>query len=192
MDFDLRTISGEKPDITVDFDIDQDAAKLDYTSDDNTLIVKATLMDQKVGQYEGNIIIDDQKTIYHIPVLLRISNGSINVIENNGRLDFEIDSSDEWSYAKISVFNTDYRIVDSISATPTSTESILIHDAGTYWVQAELKSGKDTINLYNAVTVKNPAESRFDIGDIGLPTQPLLIITAIAGVIVVVGLIIRK
>jgi hypothetical protein len=68
----------------------------------------------------------------------------------------------------------------------------LIHDAGTYWIQAELKSGEDTINLYNIVTVKNPAEPTFDTGDIGLPTQPLLIIIVIASVIVIVGLIIRR
>jgi minor extracellular serine protease Vpr len=190
--FDLKTINDEKPNITVDFKIDQNAAKLDYTIDENTLTVKATLTDQKVGQYEGSIIVADQKTTYHIPVLLRISNGSINVIENNGRLDFEIDSSDEWSYAKISVFNTDYRIVDSTSATPASTGSILIHDTGTYWIQAELKSGKDTINLYNTAIVKNSAEPSFDISDIGLPAQPLLIIIVIASVIVMVGLVIRK
>ncbi len=190
--FELKTINDEKPDITVDFKVDQNAAKLDYAFDETVLIVKAVLTDQKVGQYQGNIIISDQKTSYHIPILLRISNGTINVIENNGRLDFEIDSSDEWSYAKISVFNTDYRIVNSISVTPKSTESILIHDAGTYWIQAELKSGKDTINLYNTILVKNPAEPSFDFRDIGLPTQPFLIIIAITSVVIIIGLIIRK
>jgi minor extracellular serine protease Vpr len=190
--FELRTIDKTRPDISVDFKFDQNIAKFDYDVDGTTLNVKATLVDQKTGQYQGSIVIFDQKTTYHIPLLLRIANGTINIIENNGRLDFEIESTDEWSYAKISVFNTDSRLVDSISMTPIGSEPIFIHDVGTYWIQAELKSGKETINLYNAVVVKTPAESSFDTRDFGLPTTPFLLIIVIIGVVIGVGLKIRR
>jgi minor extracellular serine protease Vpr len=139
------------------------------------------------------IKITDQKTTYHIPVLIRISNSSVNINENNGRLDFGIQSLGEWSYAKISVFDIDFRLVDSTSITPTNAnEPILIHDVGTYWIQAELKSGKGTINLYDTVVVKTPAKSGFSIRDVGLPTQPFLIIIVIIGAVIISGLIIRK
>jgi minor extracellular serine protease Vpr len=190
--FELKTIDKRNPDITVDFKFDQNIAKFDYTLNGTILNVKSTMTDQKVGQYEGSIIITNQKTTYHIPMLLRISNGSLNVVENNGRLDFDISSTDEWSYAKISVFNTDYRLVSSTSITPTNREQILVHDAGIYWIQADLKLAKETTVLYNTVVVSTPAESSFDIRNTGMPQQPLLIISVIAGIVIIVGLMIRK
>jgi minor extracellular serine protease Vpr len=186
--FELKTIDKKNPDITVDFKFDQKAAKLDYTFDGTMLNVKAAMTEQIVGQHEGTMIITDQKTKYHVPILLRISNGSVNVIENNGRLDFGIDSSDEWSYAKISVFNTDYRLVDSTSITPTNGEPIFIHDPGTYWIQADLKSGKDTISLYTTTVINTPSGSSFYIRDLGLPMQPFLIIIVIVGIVSIIGL----
>jgi minor extracellular serine protease Vpr len=190
--FELKTLNQAKPNVIVYFEFEQNVVKFDYMLDNSMLNVKATLTDQRVGQYQGTIVVVDQKTTYHIPILLRISNGTINVIEENGRLDFEIDSLDEWSYAKISIFNTDFRLVDSISMTPSNKDSVLIHDAGTYWVQAELRSGKDTIDLYNTIVVKAPAEPSFDIKDIGLPERPLLIIIGIVGIVIVVGIIMRR
>jgi minor extracellular serine protease Vpr len=190
--FELKTIDKKPPSVTVSFEFGQKVAKLDYILTGTVLKVNATLTDQKVGQYEGMIKITDQKTTYHIPVLLRISNSSVNITENNGRLDFGIQSLDEWSYAKISVFDTDFRLVDSTSMTPNTNEPIFIHDAGTYWIQAELKSGKSTINLYDTIAVKTPAKPSFSIKDIGLPTQPFLIIIAVIGAVIISGLIIRK
>lgn len=190
--FEVRTIDGTKSDMNVDYEFDQDIARLEHEIDGTTLKVKATLVDQNVGQYQGNIIITDQNTTYHIPIAVRVTNGTINVIENNGRLDFDIKSSDEWSYAKVSIFNTDSKLVDSVSMTPTSMEPIFVHDAGTYWVHAELKSGKKVTDLYNTVNVITPAESRFEFKDIGLPERPLLTIIGIAGIVIITGLLIRR
>lgn len=190
--FEVRTIDGTKSDMNVDYEFDQDIARLEHEIDGTTLKVKATLVDQNVGQYQGNIIITDQNTTYHIPIAVRVTNGTINVIENNGRLDFDIKSSDEWSYAKVSIFNTDSKLVDSVSMTPASMEPIFVHDAGTYWVHAELKSGKKVVDLYNTVKVITPAESRFEFKDIGLPERPLLTIIGIAGIVIITGLLIRR
>jgi minor extracellular serine protease Vpr len=189
--FDLKTLDGKKPNMLVDFKFDQSLAKFDYELNDESLSVTTTLVEQMTGQHEGTIVISDGKVIHHVPILLRVSNGSINVIENNGRLDFDIDFA-EWSYAKISILNSDSRLVDSVSITPKTTKSVLIRESGIYWIQVELKSGKDTVNLYNTIIVKNPAKSSFDFRELGLPIQPLLIIVAIMIIVIVVDLIIRK
>lgn len=192
VDFEVKTIDGTEPNMKVDFKFNQDIATLDHTINGTSLKVKATLVDPKVSQHQGSITITDQKTTYHVPILVRISNATIDVVENNGRADFDIKSSDEWSYAKVSIFNTDSMFVESISITPTSRESILIHEAGTYWIHAQLTSGNGIIDLYNTLEVTTPAESRLDTKDIGLPQQPLLIIIGITGIVIITGLLMRR
>jgi minor extracellular serine protease Vpr len=189
--FELRTIDGVKPDILVDVDLDQGPVKFDYSVDDSTLNVKASLVNQTAGQYEGTITITDRKTTYHVPILLRVSDGAVSVKEDDGRLDFAIDLQREWTYAKISVFNTDARLVDSISLTPTKIESALIEKAGTYWIQAEVRTDGETINLYNTIIVESVQQKQVGF-DFGLPGQQLAILVAIGIVVALVGLVIRR
>ncbi len=187
--FELDTIDGKNPEPQINITFDESIAKFDYWIDGTNLYVKAGLAEQKIGQYQGSIVISD-KTTHHIPVLLRISDGAIEIYQNNGKLDFKIDSSQKWSYAKISVFNLDSKLVDSISITPAKDESITIRDPGTYWVQAELKTENDTINLYNTILVSS-ANGDFAL-DIGMPVQQIIIVSAIGAIIGIVGLIIRR
>jgi minor extracellular serine protease Vpr len=191
LDFELRTINDAKPDIQVDIKIDQNAAEFEHFVDGSTLNVRASLVNQTAGQYQGMVTITDHKTTHHIPILLRISDGAIDVKENSGRLDFAIKSQREWSYAKISVFNSDYRLVDSVSLTPTKNEPVLIGKAGTYWIQADLRADGDTASLYNTILVESahPEKDRFDVG---LPGQQLAILAVIGIVVALVGVVIKR
>jgi minor extracellular serine protease Vpr len=189
--FELRTLDGTEPQIQIGTDFEQNVARFAYHTVGNKLYLNATLVDYVVGQYEGYLVISDNKTNYHIPILLRVADGSINVKEENGRLDFVINSQREWSYAKISIFNTDSRFVDSVSMTPQKSSPIFIRETGTYWVQAELRSDQETVNLYNTVKVESPRPPQ-DIIDIGLPMQPLMLIFAIGVIVVVVGLVVKR
>ncbi len=189
--FVLKTVDGKKPDIQIDTKFDQKIASFNNSVDDMVLNVEATLVDHATGQHEGAIMITDGKVTYHIPILLRISDGSINVKEENGRIDFSIDSQAEWTYAKISVYNTDSRLVDSVSLTPEKSEPVFIQKAGTYWVQAELRSDGNTINFYNTVLVESPYPKQGGL-DVGLPKQQLVIIIGIIVAVSVVGLAIKK
>ncbi|HIH06830.1 MAG TPA: hypothetical protein HA236_00990, partial [Candidatus Nitrosotenuis sp.] len=73
--------------------------------------IKANMIQNKTGQYEGAIILED-RVIQHIPILLRIAEGDVITTDKNGQLDFTVNSQKEWSYAKISVFNDDDRLVN--------------------------------------------------------------------------------
>ncbi|MEM4378872.1 MAG: S8 family serine peptidase [Candidatus Nitrosotenuis sp.] len=189
--FELKTIDGTKPKIQVSSDFEQDVASFVHNIEDNKLHLNATLVDYVVGQYEGYLVISDGNTNYHVPILLRVADGSIDVKEENGRLDFVINSQREWSYAKITIFNTDSRFISSISMTPQKSTPIFIRDAGTYWVQAELRSGQETVNLYNTIVVESPQPNQ-NIIDIGLPIQQMILIFVVGIIVVVVGLIIRR
>lgn len=189
--FELKTIDGTKPKLQVNTDFEQNVASFAHRIEGNKLHLNATLVDHAVGQYEGYLVISDGSTDYRVPVLLRIADSSVDVKEENGKLDFAINSQREWSYAKITIFNTDSRFVDSVSITPQKSAPIFIRDAGTYWVQAELRSDQETVNLYNTIVVESPHPSQ-NIIDVGLPMQQLMLIFAVGVIVVVVGLIIRR
>lgn len=190
VEFELNTIDGANPNPTISIKFDDKIVSFDHKIDGTILRVTANIVESKVGEHQGSIIVLDHSTTYHIPVLLRISDGAIRINEDNGKMDFTIESEQEWSYAKISVYNQDSRLIDSISITPTESKSITVQNSDTYWIQADLKSGKNTTSLYNTITVESTTPS-FTL-DIGIPNQPLLIIIGIGAIVGMIGLIIYK
>ncbi|WP_245871757.1 S8 family serine peptidase [Candidatus Nitrosotenuis aquarius] len=188
LQFKLETINGTRAQPQIEITPASSAVKFDHWIDGTTLFVKAELTEQKTGQYQGSIVISD-KVVQRIPILLRISDGAIEVFENDGMLDFKIDSEEKWSYAKISLYNDDGRLVDSISLTPTKDQSITVGTPGKYWVQAELKTENGTASVYNTITVQSANRQTLDIG---IPYQPLIILGGIGAIIVLVGLLIRR
>lgn len=190
VEFELNTIDGANPNPTISIKFDDKIVSFDHKIDGTILSVTANIVESKVGEHQGSIIVLDHSTTYHIPVLLRISDGAIRINEDNGKMDFTIESEQEWSYAKISVYNQDSRLIDSISITPTESKSITVQNSDTYWIQADLKSGKNTTSLYNTITVESTTPS-FTL-DIGIPNQPLLIIIGIGAIVGMIGLIIYK
>jgi minor extracellular serine protease Vpr len=187
LQFQIQAIDNAKPVPQIQIQFDSPVVKFDHWVDGSTLFVKADLIEQKTDQLQGNIIISDKVT-QRIPILLRISDGAIEVSENSGVLGFKIDSDKKWSYAKMTIFNDDGRLVDSASITPTKDQTITVGNSGKYWVQAELKTENDTISIYNTITVQS-ANQTFDIG---IPYQPLVILAGVGAVIGAVGLSIRR
>jgi minor extracellular serine protease Vpr len=188
LQFKLETIDGTEVQPQIEIRLDNSAAKFDHWIDGSTLFVKAEMTEQKTGQYQGSVVISD-KVVQRIPVLLRISDGAIEVFEDDGRLDFKIDSEEKWSYAKISLYNDDGRLVDSVSLTPTKDQSITVDTPGKYWIQAELKTENGTASVYNTIIVESANRQTLDIG---IPYQPLIILGGIGAIIVLVGLLIRR
>ena len=188
----LKTINHEHPEIKVDFKLNEDVANFDYSFDDNRLYITSKISKEIPGEYEGMITVDDGKMKYHVPMLVRISTSSVGVIIDNGKLDFRVYSNETWSYAKISVFDDDSNLIDVASVTPAKNESILIHKAGQYWVEANIKDGNSTVNAYNTIVIESPTKDQIDFGAIGIPQRQLLFIAGIIGTIALIGFIIRK
>lgn len=185
----LDTIDHTKPDPKIEIKFDHSVAKFDHWIEGSTLFVKADLVEQKAGRYQGSIIISD-KVVHHVPILLRVADGAIKVLEDEGKLEFKIDSKQNWSYAKISVYNENSRLVDSVSTIPTKDGIITVRDPGKYWIQAELKSGQNTTTIYNTIMITNTNHGF--VFDIGVPYQPLVILGGIGVIIGIVGLVIRR
>lgn len=190
IEFDLNTIDGTKPNPTINIEFDDKIASFNHKIDGTTLSVTANIVASEIGEYQGSITVLDHTTTYHIPVLLRISDGAVRISEENGKMDFAIESEQEWSYAKISVYNQDSRLIDSISITPTESKSIMVQNSDTYWIQADLKSGKNTTSIYNTITVESVTPSF--VLDIGIPNQQLLMLIGIGAIVGMIGLIMYR
>ncbi|MFI5416535.1 MAG: S8 family serine peptidase [Nitrososphaerales archaeon] len=188
----IKTINQESPKIKVDFKSSDDASNFDYSLDGNRLYITANLVKEIPREYQGMITVDDGMTKYHVPMLVRVSTSSVDAINDNGKLNFMIHSNDTWSYAKISVYDEDSDLVSTASITPTKSDSVLIHETGQYWIEANIKDGNNTINVYNMILAESSTKGQIDFSGIGIPQRQLLIIFGIIGITVVVGIIIRK
>lgn len=190
--FAIKQIRHESSDIKVEFKFDHPVAEFEHSVDGSLLHVRAILTDEAVGVYQGSMYVSDDIMTYHIPIIVRIDDAAVRVLESEGRLSFAIDHTGIWPYARISVFDSDSRQVNSISITPARQDSILIYQSGTYWVQAELKTQNDTKSLYNTIAVESPAHRPiFDFDSLGLPKQQTLIIASVVAIIIAVGVIVR-
>ncbi|TBR11404.1 MAG: peptidase S8 [Candidatus Nitrosotenuis sp.] len=188
----IKTINQESPKIRADFKLNEDAAGFDYSFGGNRLYITSSLAKEIPGEYQGMITVDDGTMKYHVPMLVRISASSVGVTDDDGKLNFRVYSNDTWSYAKISVYNKDDNLVSTASITPTKSESIAIHEAGQYWIEADIKAKNDTTRVYNAIFVESPAKGQIDFSAVGIPQRQLLVIVGIIGTISIVGIMIRK
>ena len=88
----------------------------DYDLDDENLVINAKLTEQSLGKFESRIIINHNEIDYHIPIIVRVSEGAITINEDGGKLRIDVSSPSTWSYAKISIINqeTGKTFTDSI------------------------------------------------------------------------------
>ncbi|WP_238549765.1 S8 family serine peptidase [Candidatus Nitrosotenuis chungbukensis] len=188
----LKTINHESPKVNVDFKLNGDAVNFEHFLDGNHLYITSNLVREIPSEYQGMITLDDGTTKHHIPVLVRVSTSSVDAVNDNGKLNFRVYSNDTWSYAKISVYNDDSNLVSTASITPTKSDPVLIHEIGQYWIEANVKDGNNTVNVYNTILVESSAKDQIDFSAIGIPQRQILIIFGIMAIIAAVGIIIKK
>ena len=116
-DLEIRGIDDQAISISIRFE-ENDAADFDYSLDDKNMTINAKLTEQNLGYFESRIIISHNEIDYHIPVMVRVSEGAITVNEDGGKFNVDISSPSSWSYAKISVINQETGKVSTESITP--------------------------------------------------------------------------
>lgn len=186
----LKSLDGDLPSLDIAFELRDDEIKFDYYFENEYLNIQAKLVKEKIGDFEGVLIISDKKTNYRIPILIHITEGGMNITETNGELSFELVHPESWSYAKISVTNKDSGKTYKISKTPTKDSTLAIYEAGEYWIETHMTTKGGVESMYGVIVVNNPSTSKgFDIFDsIGITPKPLLIISVIIGVMIVMGI----
>ena len=191
-DLEIRGIGDQSISISVRFE-ENNAADFDYSLDDKNMTINAKLTEQNLGYFESRIIINHNEIDYHIPVIVRVSEGAITVNENGGKFNVGISSPSSWSYAKIAVINQETGKVVTESITPSKNSGIMVSQPGEYWIEAKIKDGAKTISAYASIQVKKIGDDEKDLVNISnLPEKPILIIAAIMIVTAIVGLSIRR
>ena len=172
---------------------DSQIADFDYKLNSQNLAINAKLIQQNLGEFEGRMIIKHNKIDYNIPIMVRVSEGSITVDEKNGELDIDVSSPSIWSYAKLSITNKQTGETLTESITPTKKSEISVYQPGEYWIEAKIKDDGKTLSVYETIQIEKIEQSKNNLASIlNIPEKPILIISAVMIIMVVVGLLIRR
>ena len=165
----------------------------DYDLEDENLVINAKLTEQSLGEFESRIIINHNEIDYHIPIIVRVSEGAITINEDGGKLGIDISSPSSWSYAKISIINQETGKMFTDSIVPGKNSELTVYEPGEYWIEAKIKDGDKTLSAYATIQVEKIEHSEKNLANtLNLPEKPILIIAAIMIVTAIVGLSIRR
>ena len=179
--------------LKVRFSSDEPSLVFNYNITNNTINAQITDDIKKPGDYEGFIIIDDTKTVYHIPVLVHVTKGTLKATQNNTHVGFSINYPDKWSYAKIFLTKAGSHDTKTVGITPQETREITIHSTGEYWIQSDIKVGNETDHAYYILTVNHIQDNYFDLDNIlQIPIKQVIIISAIMIIAAIVTLVLRR
>jgi len=168
-------------------------ADFDYDLDDENLVINAKLTEQSLGDFESRIIINHNEIDYHIPIIVRVSEGSITINEDSGKLRIDVSSPSTWSYAKISIINQETGKMFTDSIVPGKNSELTVYQPGEYWIEAKIKDDDKTLSAYASIQVKKIERSEKNLANtLNLPEKPILIIATIMIVTAIVGLSIRR
>jgi len=191
-DLEISGIGDQSISISIRFE-ENDAADFDYSLDDKNMIINAKLTEQNLGYFESRIIINHNEIDYHIPVMVRVSEGAITVNEDGGKFNVGISSPSSWSYAKISIINQETGKMFTDSIVPGKNSELVVYQSGEYWIEAKIKDDDKTLSAYATIQVEKIEHSEKNLSSMfNLPEKPILIIVAIMIVTAIVGLSVRR
>ena len=174
---------------------------VNYTifENNNTLQIRMVSLDNKTvtkkDDEQGRITIrhhNDNKTEYRIPILIKYTQGTIDVQYNvdKQQLEFNILYPTDWKYAKVSVTNKETGETYTKSLTPKYNSVIKITESAEYWIETSITGYNQTYYGYNTIQIQNMYVNNNNIdifSQIKIPYQTMYIIISIAGVIALIG-----
>jgi hypothetical protein len=164
-----------------------------YNLEDENLVINAKLTGQSLGEFESRIIINHNEIDYHIPIIVRISEGTITINEDGGKLRIDVSSPSTWSYAKLSIINQETGKTFTDSIVPGKNSELAVYQSGEYWIEAKIKDDGKTLSAYASIQVKKIEHGEKNLQSMfNLPEKPILIIAAIMIVTAIVGLSVRR
>jgi len=189
----IKSIDGNNQNIKVSF-LGNDYVNFDYKLENDRLNITASIIKEFFGEVQDKVFIEQNGVVYNIPIVSHLTNATIDVVEQNGKMNFKISSPDEWSYAKISVIDKDNSVIDTTSATPSKDATITVYNPGVYWIESKIMIDGKTFDANDIVEVKSASETKgLDLFHlIKIPNKPILIIFSVVVIIALLGLKIRR
>ena len=81
--------------------------EFDYRVINSSLYITSKLIDTKSGTFETRAFITQNDITYQIPIVVRVSEASIVILEKENELSFQVKRPIDWEYAKITVTNSE-------------------------------------------------------------------------------------
>ena len=151
------------------------------------------LTTSQIMQLEERAFITYDDIRHQIPIHIRISDTSMDIFENDDGLSFGIIEPSDWTYAKITATNKDTLEESSISITPKKHSVLKIYEVGEYWIEANIKSGKNTFDVFDSITISSEVlNEKPVISDTIISERPIIILVIIFGIVTIVGLKIKN
>ena len=170
-----------------------DNLEFDYEIDDSILNISVKLVDNIEGTFESRAYGTSNDVVYQIPIIVRVTDAAITILEDEKELSFQIKRPLDWEYAKITIINSDTFEEQSVSIKPTKFEGMKVYDAGKYWVEANIKNSEGTFDVYSTYNVKtNSEEQRPIVTSSELPERAFIILGIIFGIVIIAGLRYRR
>ena len=158
----------------------------DYNLEDNFIQVTSQLVSNETGEFEGRLFILHNGITHQIPIHVRVWDATVNIIEENDELFFEILKPLEWTYAKISAVNKETLEKDSISFSSKSNSPLKIYKSGDYWIEAKISTDENTFDVYDSIKINLLSENEksvfYYLEEIERPVLILSIITVLVGI----------
>jgi len=188
----IQSISEKTPNLQIEFP-KSEYVKFEHELIDNDLQVTAILTTSQIMQLEERAFITYDDVRHQIPIHVRISDASMDIFENNDGLSFGILEPHDWTYAKITATNKDTLEESSISITPKKHSVLKIYEVGEYWIEANIKSGKNTFDVFDSITISSETlNEKPVISDMIISERPIIILVIIFGIVTIVGLKIKN
>ena len=157
----------------------------DYNLEGDTLHVTSNLISNQIGEFEGRLFITHEQILHQVPIHIRVTEATINTIEEDGKLFFEIINPLEWSYVKITAINMETLEKNSVSFSPENNQSLSIYQPGNYWIEANITTEKNTFDVYDTIFIDSYLESNNSISIFDNIERPILIMMVIICVVAI-------
>ena len=190
----LKSLQGKTIPSKIEISSEEKSIKFEHFIEDDLLHIKTSITEQRLGDFEGMLTINDNTTLYHIPILIHITKGAINTTEKEGLLSFNLFYPEIWNYAKISLTNRETEETMFTSITPMKNSSLKVYDIGEYWIEAQITTNNTIDNAYETIIVNRTSEKTgFELlGTPNMPIKQILIISGVLLISVIIGLKIRR
>jgi len=165
----------------------------EYNLEADLLHITSKLISDNIGKFEGRLFITHNEIVHQIPIQIRISEATVDIIENDGNLFFEIIKPSEWTYAKITAINKNTLEKNSITFSPKENKPLSIFQSGEHWIESKITTDKKIFDVFDSIIVNSSLENKKSIlDDLENTKRPILILSVIIVTIAIFGIRILK
>ena len=172
---------------------DLENIEFEYEIKDYSVHITAKLIGSESGKFESRAFITYNDITYQIPIIIRVTEATLIILEDENELSFQIKYPLNWEYAKITVTNNKTFFEQTLSMTPNKFGNLKMYDAGRYWIEANIKNDGETYDVYEFYDVKEDlSEQKPIVSSTELPERALIILGIIFSIVIVAGLKFRR